>query len=260
MKTFIERTFPICEPFLVEKGGRWVHPLRQKHPAAVVLSVCGFPALSAFGGLTHYAKFLFEDQEAGRLWAEIYRPSAEFMYQAVDKQTDILDATRQAGRELVKTHRVSPETLARIEQPIAADLSDFAKITNCMWGTCIAEGITRRKFANDNMMPRPDSIETYMLLLPMGFNPEDAGDTRTTMQFEFSGSVEGACHFIISDGTIEAREGKAENPDLVVTAPFDLWMDVITGKEDGGAMLMAEEYQAEGDLELLLNMNKFFGK
>lgn len=261
MKTFIERTFPICEPFLIEKeGGRWSHPLRQKHPAAVVLSVCGFPALSAFGGLTHYANFLFEEQEERRLWAEIYRPGAEFMYKTVDKQNDILDATRQAGRELVETHGISPDTLARIEQPITAELSDFAKIANCMWGTCIAGGITSKKFVKDGMIPRPDSIETYMLILPLGFNPEGAGDTQATMQFEFAGSVDGACHFIISDGTIEAREGKAEKPDLVVRAPFDVWMDVITGREDGGDMFMAGKYTAEGDLELLLNMNRFFGK
>jgi len=260
MKTFIERTFPICEPFLLEEKGRWIHPLRKTHPAAVVLSVCGFPAMSAFGALTHYAKFLFEEQEKGRLWAEIYRPGAEFMYQSVDKQKDILDATRQAGRELVETQKVSPKTLARIEQPLSDNLSDFAKITNCMWRTCIAEGITKKKFAKEGMMPRPDSIATYMLLMPMGFNPESAGDTKAILQFEFTGSVEGSCHFMISDGTIKTKTGKSEKPDLVIKSPFDVWIDVVTGKADGTDMLMEEKYTAEGDTELLLNLNKFFGK
>lgn len=31
-----------------------------------------------------------------------------------------------------------------------------------------------------DMMPRPDSIETYMLLMPRRFDPEGAGDTRAT--------------------------------------------------------------------------------
>jgi len=259
MKTFIERTFPICEPFLQQKDERWVHPLRSKHPAAVVLSVCGFPAMSAFGGLTHYSNFLFEEQEEGRLWAEIYRPGAEFMYQAVDRQEDILAATRQAGKELVETHKVSPETLARIEQPLADNLSDFAKITNCMWRTCITEGITKKKFAKEGMMPRPDSIETFMLLMPMGFNPEGAGDTKAIMQYDFTGNVEGSCHFIISDGTIQAKQGKSEKPDLLIKTPFDVWMDITTNKADGTNMMMEGKYTAEGDMELLLNMNKFFG-
>ncbi len=259
MKTFIERTFPICEPFLLEKEGRWVHPIRSKHPAAVVLSVCGFPAMSAFGGLTHYAKFLFEEQENERLWAEIYRPAAEFMYRNVDKQKDIFDATKQAGRELVETHKVSPETLARIEQPLSDNLSDFAKITNCMWGTCIAEGITKKKFAQEDMMPRPDSIDAFLLLMPMGFNPEAAADTKATLQFEFSGNVEGSCHLVISEGTIEARKGKSETPDIVIKTPFDLWMDIQTGKADGTEMFIAGKYEVEGNTEFL-EMGKFFGQ
>ncbi|MCF8076901.1 MAG: SCP2 sterol-binding domain-containing protein, partial [Desulfotignum sp.] len=240
--------------------GRWAHPLRRTHPGAVVLSVCGFPEMSAFNALSHYANFLFEEQEKGRLWAQIYRPAAEFMYRNVEKQRDILNATRQAGRELVETHRVSPRTLSRIEQPLADNFSDFAKITNCMWGTCIAEGITKKEFEKEDMIPRADSIETFMLLLPMGFNPERAGTTQATLQFEFTGSVEGSCHFIISEGTIKAKEGKSQMPDLVINTPFDVWMDIQTGKADGGQMYMEEKYKAEGDMDLFLNMSQFFLK
>lgn len=260
MKAFIERTFPICEPFLMQWEGRWVHPHRRKHPASVVLAVCGFPEMSAFTALTHYVKFLFEQGEKGDLWAEIYRPAAEYMIQAIDKQKDILDATRQAGRELVQTQRVSPQTLARIEQPLADSVSDFAKISNCMWSTCIAEGITRKKFVEEGRMPRPDSIETYMLLMPMGFNPEGARDTRTVLQYDFSGQIEGSCHFIIGAGTIKAAIGPAAKPDLVIKTPFDIWMDIVTGKADGTQMFMEERYTAEGDLDLLLNMENFFGR
>ncbi len=259
MKIFLERTFPICEPFLLKREGRWVHPLRGKHPAAVVLSVGGFPEMSAFGALSHYAKFLFEEQEEGRLWAEIYRPGAEYMLETVDKKKDILDATRQAGREIVEAHSVSPKTLSRIEQPISDNFSAFAEVSNCMWRTCIAEGITRKKFTTEGMMPRPDSIETYMLVMSVGFNPEGAGDTKAILQFEFTGSVEGSCHFIISDGTFNYREGKSENPDLIIKSPFDVWMDIITGKADGGELFMEGKYQVEGNAEFL-DMKKFFGQ
>lgn len=81
------------------------------------------------------------------------------MFSEVDKQKDILDATTQAGRELVETHRVSQESLSRIEQPLTDNISDFAKIANCVWKTCIAEGITKKQFADKDMTPRPDSIE-----------------------------------------------------------------------------------------------------
>ena len=43
MKTFIERTLPVLEPFFLQHNGRTHHPLRDKHPKIVVLSVAGLP-------------------------------------------------------------------------------------------------------------------------------------------------------------------------------------------------------------------------
>jgi NAD(P)H-dependent FMN reductase len=52
MKAFIERTLPMVQPFLVDKGGRTSHPLRTKPPASVMLSVAGFPEISVFQHLS----------------------------------------------------------------------------------------------------------------------------------------------------------------------------------------------------------------
>jgi multimeric flavodoxin WrbA len=258
MKIFIERTFPICEPFLIKQGDRWDHPLRHKPPGAVILSVCGFPAMSAFGGLTHYVNFLFEKE--GRIWAEIYRPGAEAMVYYAEKLDEILEATKQAGGELVESRKVSPETLARIQQPVGDEIMDFTEMANCMWRTCIAEGITPKEFEKKGMIPRPDTLKAFMILLSVGFNPEGAGDARVVLQFDFTGSVEGACHFTIADRTIKAEAGPAEKADLIVKTPFELWMDIQSGKADGGQMLMEGKYKAEGDMDLLLNIEKFFAR
>ncbi len=98
-----------------------------------------------------------------------------------------------------------------------------------------------------------------MLVMSVGFNPESAGDTKATLQFEFTGSVKGVCHFIISDGSFKAREGTAENPDLTIKSPFDAWMDIITHKADGAELFMEGKYQVEGNAEFLL-MDKYFGR
>jgi len=52
--------------------------------------------------------------------------------------------------------------------------------------------------------------------------------------------------------------GTAENPDLTIKAPFEVWMDIITGKADGTQMLMEGKYQAEGDISLLMKMGQLF--
>jgi len=133
------------------------------------------------------------------LWAEIYRPGAEFMMYGSDKEKNILDATIQAGKEIVEAHRVSPETLARIQQPLTNNVSELILIANCWWKTCITEGVTSKKFVDEEMIPRRDSIETFLLLMTTGFDPEAAGDIKATLQFEFTGGVEGSCYVIIAD-------------------------------------------------------------
>ena len=257
MKTFFERMIPALEPFLERRDGRTSHPLRHKLPSAVVLSVAGFPEEEAFEQLSPYVKYLFGDG----LLAEIYRPAAESLMHrpAREVRDDILSATEEAGHQLVKSRAVSPETLARIKQPIG-DPDSMARISNIMWRTCIAEGVTPKEMRQKGLVPRPDSIEAFMTFLPMGFDPNGAGDTRATIQFDFSGEVEGSCYFRIEDGTIQAKSGNAEKPDLTIESPFEVWMDIMTRKADGQKMFMEQKYRAVGDLSLLIRMDQLFGR
>ncbi|MCP4666452.1 MAG: SCP2 sterol-binding domain-containing protein, partial [Deltaproteobacteria bacterium] len=75
----------------------------------------------------------------------------------------------------------------------------------------------------------------------------------------FSGQVTGACFLAIEEGTITWERGKAERPDVTIHSPFELWMDILTGKADGQQMFMEEKYSAEGDLSLLMRMGEMFG-
>jgi multimeric flavodoxin WrbA len=116
MKTFIERTLPIAKRDIKQYEGKSYHPLRVDPPAVVVVSVAGFAEESVFDQLSSYVHFLYKN----KLIAEIYRPAAETMVfpDFKEKLKSILQATRDAGRELVNTQKVSPETMARIKQPL----------------------------------------------------------------------------------------------------------------------------------------------
>ncbi len=261
MKAFLERTFPVCEPFLYEKDGRWHHPVRQQPPAAVFLSVCGFPSLSAFDALSHYANFLYGGEEDRRvLWAEIYRNGAEGMVSNPRKMSIIMDATHQAGRELVETKGVSPETMAVITQTIGTDVGMITDVANSAWQTCIDEGITLPEFQKRQMIPRPVTIRAFMGLMRMGFNSEAARNRDAVIQFIFSGGdVEGECFMALAKGTLTTRDGRAPEADLTIKTPFHTWMDILTGKADGQALFAEGKYQADGDVNLLMDMKKLFG-
>jgi multimeric flavodoxin WrbA/putative sterol carrier protein len=260
MKTFIERTLPVLEPFFLEEDTRTHHPLRKKHPMVVFLSVAGFPEDEIFSQLSAWVQFVYG--RAGAVVAEIYRPAAETMVGAFfkNKANDILAATTQAGKEIVESMQIQPETMKRIKQVVVEDKKMFHVIGNLFWKTCIAEGVTPKEFAQRGLIPRPDSIESFMMILQMGFNAEKAEDTIATIQFNFEGDVKGSCHFHIEKDKIEAKEGAAENASMTINSPFELWMDILAGKADGQQMFMEQKYTVDGDLNLLLRMNEFFGK
>ena len=260
MKAFIERTLPVLEPFFREQENRTHHPLRSKHPKVVFLSVAGFPEDEIFSQLSAWVQFVYG--RSGAVVAEIYRPAAETMVGAYyqDKASDIFAATAQAGKEIVESMQVQPETMKRIKQVIAEDKNMFHKVGNLFWKTCIAEGVTPKEFAEKGLIARPDSIESFMMILPMGFNAEAAGDTKATIQFNFEGDTLGSCHFDIGDGKLKAKKGAAENASMTINSPIELWMDIMARKADGQQMFMEQKYTVDGDLNLLLRMNEFFGK
>jgi hypothetical protein len=251
MKAFIERTLPILEPFFEQRDNRTVHPLRQAPPDAVVLSVAGFLEMSVFDQLSSYVNFLFDRHM--RLKAEIYRPAAEALSSMGVKREEVLEAMIQAGRELVTSQKVSTETLNQIQQPII-DFQTFAQMGNLFWKTCIAEGVTPKEFQEKNMIPRPDSIESFMLIFPFGLNSEAVGERKIILQLDFSGEVDGSCYFVIERGNVDAEKGSQENPDITIETPFELWMDIVTGKADGQQMFMEQKYRVKGDLSLMIQL------
>lgn len=254
MSTFRERLLPAVLPFFEQGEDRKTfHPLRNKVPAVVWLSVCGFPEESEFDVLSDYVNRTCHKDI--KLVAEIYRSAAESMMSPLlqDKKNDILGATTQAGRELVRSMKISPETMARIRQPLV-DSQLFAKMGNLIWKTCIAEGVTPKEFKEKNMVPRPDSLENFMFLLPFGLNTEVPGDRKVILQFKFSGDVEDSCYFTIEKGNINAKTGTWENPDLTIETPFHLWVDIMTSKADGQQMFMQQKYKVNGDISLMIQL------
>jgi putative sterol carrier protein len=93
-----------------------------------------------------------------------------------------------------------------------------------------------------------------MLILSFGLNTAAAGEKQVTLQFRFSGEVADSCYFVIRKDNVDAKEGTRENPDVTIETPFEVWMDIMTGKADGQQMFMEQKYEVEGDLALMLQL------
>jgi putative sterol carrier protein len=129
-------------------------------------------------------------------------------------------------------------------------------MANLSWRSLIDAGMTPAQFEKQGRAPRPDSLNTLMTILKIGFNTQKATGKKGVLQFNFTGGVTGSCYFKVADGKIEAFEGLADKPDLKIDAAFEVWADVIAGKLDGAQAFFDGKYKAEGDIGLM----DLFGK
>lgn len=254
LKAFIERTLPSLESFFEISDGRMFHPLRHQTPAVVVLSVSGMPDEEHFDPVSAHFNYMLTSP--GRnLVAEIYRPAAEMMTNPIfkAKYNDVLDATQQAGRELVQSSNIAPETMARIRQPII-EPGMFADMANIFWKSCITEAVTPKEFYSKKMVPRPDTLKEFMLLQPFGLNSDAVGERQVVLQFNFTGEVTDSCYFIIEKDNIAVEAGAIENPDISIKTQFEVWANIMTGKTDGPQAFLEQQYIVDGELELMIKL------
>jgi len=257
MKAFIDRTIPMAEPFMIERNGKSSHPLRCKVPKIVSLSVAGFPEPGVFDQLSSWLKYVYKKD----LIAEIYRPGAESLASSVfgNIKADIFDALKEAGREIILNQSVSAGVMKRITQPLI-DRETFQLLANMWWKTCIKEGVTVKDAAEKKLIPRAGNIQEFLAITRIAFNPETAAGHKADIQFIFTDEVKGECMLHIENGSIKTSEDIAFlEPHLTIKTPFELWMDIMSGKTDGGAAFIEGKYKAEGDLDMLMNFSRYFG-
>jgi len=259
MSIFRERMLPLSQPFIEERNGKTAFLMRHKLAPTVWLSVCGFPEESQFDAFFNFLNSTCHPDIP--IIAEICRTSSEALKHPVFKKVvnDILEATRQAGHELVRSMKVSPDTMRRIRQPLM-DPEGLAIMGNLTWRSCIAENMTPREFLEKGMRPRPDSLEAFMVYSALGLNAEAAGGKKVILQFKFSGEVEASCYFTFEKRSIKATAGTSATYDVRIDTPFELWMDIMTGKAEGREAFMQGEYKVEGDLSLMQELFKREGR
>lgn len=122
MKNFIDRNVPGAQPFFELRDGHIRHPGRgEGHPTRLALvSNCGFWEMDNFDALVVHVKAMCRNMRSDFAGA-LLRPQGPAMKPMLaigGLVDDIIEAARDAGRQLVRDGKISPETLKTVGRDV----------------------------------------------------------------------------------------------------------------------------------------------
>jgi multimeric flavodoxin WrbA len=119
MQNFINRMIPLYEPFLQTEGGRTTVRLRAgvRMSKLALVATGGWWEVENFDPLVEIVREIALKTGVEFVGA-VLRPHAFIMSHFPEEEASILGSVRKAGVEMVRDHRMSPETLNEIRRPL----------------------------------------------------------------------------------------------------------------------------------------------
>jgi len=133
MKNMIDRRIPVALPFFELQDGHIRHPRRGQSRVSktVLVSNCGFWEKDNFGALVVHIKAICKNmysEFAGALLRP-HGPALKPMLNIGGLVEDVIEAAREAGRQLVRDGSMSEETLNTVSRDLMP-MEDYLKIAN----------------------------------------------------------------------------------------------------------------------------------
>jgi len=262
MKNFLDRSLPKLEPYLRTRAdGSTRHPMRWRDnnpERMVVFSVCGFPEIDHFAPLRMMYKHL-EKSSGATIVGEILRTASEsliFQERFQDKYTHLMDQLYEAGLQLATQGYVSRKTEHEIARPFFHSVENFRQVANQSWDTLIE--YEEKKTKGELVPERKEYMLNHPRMLFAGmasmYDAERGNNLQGVLQFEITDREEGQYFFEITPEKCQFKKGKAQNVDLKIITPWDVWRSISFGEISGEEAFQKGLYKAEGDLSLLMKM------
>lgn len=248
LKTLIDRQLPMSLPFMcteTESGG---HPSRydMSGKSTVVISTCGFyTAQGNYDCVTN-----LYDRLCGKGgYTAIFCGQGElFRVKELSERTDeYLSWVKKAGQEFA-SGGITGETRGKLDQNLfPRDV--FEAMADASWG--VGESgekedpslvFTRQMAA----LYRKESWHGHDAVLDMNYT--DIGKVYRITLGQKGSRVE-----------VEPEDSFADSFTTRINTPFDVWRSIASGEIAGDEALMKHLYSVEGDFDLMMHWDDFFG-
>lgn len=130
MQNFINRLCPLIEPILTRRGNRTRARFNKsvKINTIVLVSTCGWWEKGNFATVLRIVKEIARDVNVNFAGA-LLRPHADLLKKNKDKASEIFEAAKQAGFQLVKNGTIHKNLLNAVAQPLISEQA-FRKMEN----------------------------------------------------------------------------------------------------------------------------------
>ena len=248
LKTLIDRQLPMSLPFMcteTESGG---HPSRydMSGKRTVVISTCGF--YTAQGNYDCVTSLYDRLCGKGGYTAIFCGQGELFRVKELSERTDeYLSWVKKAGQEFA-SGGITGETRGKLDQNLfPRDV--FEAMADASWG--VGESgekedpslvFTRQMAA----LYRKESWQEHDVVLDMDYT--DIGKVYRITLGQKGSRVE-----------VEPEDGFTDGFTTRINTPFDVWRSIASGEIAGDEALMKHLYSVEGDFDLMMHWDDFFG-
>ena len=245
MKNLIDRQLPLSLPFMVQGSESGGHPTRydmsgKKH---IIISTCGFYTTKGNYGSV---ELMFDHFLGKGRYEKIYCSQGElFRVPELSKRTDeYLGYVKKAGEEFTE-EGISADTREQLDA-LLFPRETFEAMADASWGV---EKETGEK-----------ADKSYMFTKQMAamYNKSSYKGKDIVLEMDYTDLDKRYQIVLKKDGYEVLKDNFLDYTTKIIT-PFTVWNDIAKGEISGTEAMMKKLYSVDGDFDLMLHWDDYFG-
>lgn len=244
LKNLMDRQLPMTLPFMSEDAESGGHPSRydmsgKRH---VVISTCGFyTAKGNYDGVNA----MFDHLCGKGNYTSIYCGQGElFRVPELHERTDAyLNTVRLAGEEFCGGG-IKAETNAALEQ-LLFPRDVFEAMADASWGV-------------EKSGEKADDTLTFTRQMAALYNKNSFDGRQRVLEMVYTDCGKRYQIILGKEGSRVLTED-FQSPTTTIETPYSVWKAIASGELSGQDALMQQKYRVQGDFDLMIFWDKFFG-
>ena len=245
MKLLIDRQLPMALPFMVSDSESGSHPTRydlsgKRH---VVISTCGF-----YTAQENYESVnaMFDHFLGAGNYETVYCGQGELFRvpELHDRTNEYLGYVQTAGKEFA-AGGVTEQTRANLDA-LLFPREAFEAMADASWGIEKESGV------------KEDPAYSFTRQMAALYHPRAYSGTDKVLEMYYT-DVGQRYQIILRQDGHEVRKDDFLDYTTRIETPLDVWKDIAAGRITGAQAMAQKRYRVQGDFELMLHWNDYFG-